>query len=438
MKVILTPSPLRGELYAIPSKSHVHRLLICAALASAPTLLRCPPTSAVDINATINCLAALGARITRVSEGFRVIPIDRENLPKSAVLPVVESGSTLRFMLPVVCALGVSGRFEMAGRLPKRPLSPLDRQLKEGGVKLWWEGENILLTQGRLAPGSYTLPGNISSQYITGLLLALPLLGGQSTLEVTGAVESEDYIKMTLDAIGEFGFTPSVKEGRYILDSPWPFVSPGEVAAEGDWSNAAFWLSAGAMPGGDITLRGLNRESSQGDREVALILERMGARVEWKGDSIRVREGARRGVEIDARPIPDAIPVLSVVAAVSEGRTLMANAGRLRIKESDRLSATAQTLNALGGKARETRSLSFTANDLLSPEPDNLIIEGLPRLVGGSVEGFGDHRMAMMAGVAAGGCTGPITLTGAEAVSKSYPHFWEDMKLVGGRVEIYE
>ena len=424
MRVTVAPGGVKGEVSAVPSKSHLHRLLICAALCDAPTLVHSPPTAAEDITATIGCLSALGAKIERVAQGFAVTPIDRARLPAQATLPCGESGSTLRFMLPVVAALGVTGRFELHGRLPQRPLAPLDAQLTGGGVRLSWEVPGVLRCEGKLAPGEYTLPGNISSQYVTGLLLALPLLEGESGLTVTPPIESEDYIAMTLDAMARFGLTPPLVDGRYQITGRAAFRSPGEVSAEGDWSNAAFWLCAGALPGGDIRCRGLSASSSQGDREICEILTRMGAQVSWEGDTLRVREGERRGIEIDGRATPDLIPVLCVVAALSQGETVVKNAARLRLKESDRLTATAQTLNALGAKVTE--------------EESGLRIQGVPRLAGGEADSWGDHRIAMMAAIASAGCEGPVTITGGQAVRKSYPSFWEELAALGKQVSGHE
>jgi len=422
--VTVWPGAIKGEVRAIPSKSHLHRLLICAALCARPTLVRSPPTAAEDITATIACLSALGAKIERVTGGLAVTPIDRAKLPAQATLPCGESGSTLRFMLPVVAGLGVSGRFEMAGRLPQRPLAPLDEQLTGGGAKLSWEASGVLRCEGKLSPGEYTLPGDISSQYITGLLLALPLLDGESGLTVTPPIESEDYIAMTLQAMAGFGLTPPLAAGRYRISGGAALNSPGEISAEGDWSNAAFWLCAGAMPGGDIACRGLSAQSSQGDREILHILERMGARVSWEGDTLRVREGTRKATEIDGRATPDLIPVLCAVAALCQGETVVKNAARLRLKESDRLSATAQTLNALGAKVTE--------------EESGLRVQGVPGLMGGDADSWGDHRIAMMAAIATAGCESPVTITGGQAVRKSYPSFWEELAGLGKRVSIDE
>jgi len=424
MTVTVKPGQIAGDVTIIPSKSHLHRLLIAAALADGETFLRSGQTEAEDVEATIACLQALGAEIVRRAGGFQVKPIDRTKLPESAILPVRESGSTLRFMLPIVCALGVQGEFHMAGRLPERPMEPLDRELTQKGIRLWKKSSDILCTEGQLRSGAFELPGDISSQYITGLLLALPLLAGDSHLIVHEPIESEDYIEMTQEVLETFGGLPEKRGNRYQMKGSEIFRSPGTTLVEGDWSNAAFWLVAGAMPGGNIRLGGLNPESKQGDKEVCAILRRMGANVTWENGIITVTEGVRRSTEIDAAGVPDLIPVLSAIAAVCEGTTIVRNAARLRIKESDRLTATAQTLNALGAKVKEL--------------PEGLEITGVPRLIGGAVDSWGDHRIAMTAAIASAACENPVTITGAEAVRKSYPQFWRELERLDKHLTIEE
>ena len=422
MKVTVNPGGIAGHVQAIPSKSNLHRLLICAALADRATVIRSAPTEAVDIHATISCLAALGAEITRREDGFNVIPLNRSKIPANCVLPCAESGSTLRFMLPVACALGANAEFHMHGRLPQRPLAPLDGLLTAHGIELSFPKLDVLRATGQLTPGRFSLPGNVSSQFISGLLMALPLLAGDSEIAVEGVVESMDYITMTTDTLGVFGQAPGFDGGVYRITSGRPFAGPGTVAAEGDWSNGAFWLCAGAMPGGDITQSGLRPDSAQGDREVCNILARMGADIHWGEDGLRVSENTRRGTEIDARAIPDLIPVLAAVAAVSEGTTVVRNAARLRLKESDRLASTAQVLNSLGARVTE--------------DADGLRIEGVPKLRGGVVDSWGDHRIAMMAAVASAACAEPVTITGAQAVNKSYPAFWDVLRQLGKAVQV--
>lgn len=441
MKVTILPGRITGEISAIPSKSHLHRLLIYAAFANNDTLISCRDTEAEDIFATIECLSALGAVIGRNEDGFAVTPIERDSLKaasdKTFAFPCGESGSTLRFMLPIVCALGIRGAFEMKGRLPERPLAPLDAQLHNHGIRLWRDKPSVLNCEGQLQHGNdYNIPGDISSQFISGLLMGLSLLKKPSRLTVSGTTESAGYIELTLETAEAFGKKPEVSKSYYdnelntcfdtrgntvyIVGGEGDFKSPGYVETEGDWSNGAFWLCAGAMPRGNIRLTGLRKDSIQGDREIYLILSKMGAGISWENEGIRVKEDKRHSMEIDCTQIPDLVPVLAAVACVGSGLTTFQNASRLRIKESDRLTATAKTLSALGANICETS--------------DKLMVEGVPILRGGTVDAHGDHRIAMMAAIASAACTQLITVTGAQAVNKSYPNFWKDLALLGKKV----
>ena len=408
---------LSGSIAAIPSKSQAHRLLICAALADAPSQVQCSGTSA-DILATVRCLQAFGADIRAIPGGFLVNPVGSDE--KSELLQPGESGSTLRFLLPVAGALGYSGLCRMEGRLPQRPLAPLDAELMSHGMRLQRCAEDVLALSGSLRSGAYTLPGNMSSQYISGLLFALPLLPGDSTLTVTGKRESVDYIDMTLRALRRYGICVEETEYGYWIPGGQVYHPPMEAVVEGDWSNAAFWLSAGALSRAGVTMTGLDPESPQGDKEILSILRRFGAEVQCSGDSVTVRGGNLKGIELDASNVPDLVPVVSIVAAGAAGETRITGAARLRIKESDRLEAVRTLLTALGGTVQEL--------------PDGLIIQGGKPLQGGIVSAFGDHRIAMSAAVAAMLAQGPVIVTGAQAVEKSYPAFWVDYQRLGGKV----
>lgn len=422
MIVSMKPGTIIGEISAIPSKSHLHRLLICGALADKPTVIKCQHTGADDIKATVACLEAIGATIKWLVDGFEITPIDFNQLPEECVLPCKESGSTFRFMLPVVCALGITGEFQMEGRLPDRPLAPLDEQLINKGIKLTRPTGTTLRCEGQLEAGLYQLPGDVSSQYISGLLMALPLLDASSTLTISGDIQSKDYIAITRDAQMAFGVEHTLTNQTYIIGGNSTYKSSSVLVADGDWSNGAFMLACGAMPGGRVTLKGMNPNSFQGDRRMVDILERIGANVSWHGDAVTVTEGTRRGVEIDAGEIPDLIPVISAILSVANGVSHITNARRLRIKESDRLATTASTLNALGANIKELE--------------DGLIITGVPALKGGTVDAHIDHRIAMTAAVASLACTEPVILTGAEAVNKSYPKLWVDFEKLGKKLEI--
>ncbi len=412
-----------GQIAAIPSKSHAHRLLIASALCGQKTEILCPVTSK-DIDATADCLRAMGTDITRTSRGF--LTEGRPSL-SPAELCVRESGSTLRFLLPVLGALGISARLQMEGRLSKRPLSPLYEELCRHGMTLSPQGSNPLRVSGQLAAGEYTIDGGVSSQYITGLLLALPMLHETSRLVITGRLESRPYVDITLKVLKSFGI--EIKETlRPAEDVASVFEIPGAAwessaaqpvtSVEGDWSNAAFFLAAGALTDKPVTVTGCDLSSPQGDRAIAELLREFGAIVETGEDSITVRRGTLTGISIDAANIPDLVPILSVVAAYAEGTTVIRNIERLRIKESDRVATVTELLTHLGSHCTATES--------------ELRIEGSPSLPGGTVSSHNDHRIAMAAAIASLGTTGPVEILDPMAVTKSYPGFYEDFaKLLG-------
>lgn len=394
MDLTLTPRQLHGSIAAIPSKSQAHRLLLCAAFADGPTFLHCPDTNR-DIEATADCLRALGSDIRRTAEGYAVVPIGET--PGTARLCCGESGSTLRFLLPVAAALGVDAIFRMEGRLPQRPLSPLWEELEAHGCALEWIGEGSLRCCGQLQPGSYRIRGDVSSQFITGLLYALSLLPEESRLEITGKAESRPYIDMTLQALSAFG-AEIAPQGASCRIRPARLHTPGTLTVEGDWSNAAFWLAAKAL-GSSIEVTGLAPDSPQGDRLVIRLLEQL-----------------ERFAQIDAAQTPDLVPVLAVAAGAKQG-ALFTNAARLRLKETDRLQTTAAMINCLGGRA-------LVEGDTLRVFPTGY--------AGGTVDAANDHRIAMAAAIAATVSKGAVTVLGAQCVEKSYPGFWRDYELLGG------
>ena len=431
----IEPAPLAGTVPAIPSKSMAHRIIIAAALANGVTEVACDATCA-DIDATVRCLTALGARIERTPGGFTVHPVpksvERGLLRACAgrTLDCGESGSTLRFMLPVACALGADASFTGAGRLSARPLEPLAGELIAGGCNLEGLGGFPLCTAGRLRPGRFELPGNVSSQYVSGLLLAAPLLPGTTEVSVTGVLESGPYIDLTVDVLASFGVTVEVRRGATPAGLPHTlfrvdgqaYRTPGRISVEGDWSNAAFWLCAGALGTRAVTVRGVSAGSVQGDRAVLGALMLFGAKGRRSADASTIRPDRLRGIELDAHDIPDLVPVLSAVAACAEGTTRITGCARLRIKESDRLATTASELGALGAD--------------IAVDGDSLVIQGKERLRGGQVDSCNDHRIAMMAAIAATRCEDVVEIRGAEAVDKSYPGFFAHYRALGGHVEL--
>ena len=414
MNVTIQPGPRQGRVRIPASKSQAHRLLLCAALGEGETELLCGGLSA-DIRATMDCLRALGAGIWQEGERLRVKPI--RTAPRSCALPCGESGSTLRFLLPQAGALGTEAVFHRKGRLPQRPLRPLDEELRSHGMKLREEGE-ALYASGMLTAGDYTLPGNVSSQFISGLLMALPQLPGDSRLTVTGDLESAGYVAMTEDALAESGIRWQRTGQVWSIPGGQRFRPPRLCQVEGDWSNAAFFLCAGALSRRGVTVEGLSLRSSQGDQAVLRLLRRFGAEVTEREGAVTVRSGMLHGITVDAGPIPDLIPTLSVVAAASVGDSRMENARRLRDKESDRLEGTAALIRDLGGSARV--------------EGDTLIIHGRGGLRGGNASVLGDHRLAMAAAIAACACRESVTVDDSRCVEKSYPRFWEDFRQLKG------
>jgi len=417
MNVTLNRPVPSGYIDAIPSKSHAHRLLICAALADRPTRIRCPQTNN-DIDATARCLTALGAKIDYDGEWFDVTPIDRSAKNEEddfAILNCGESGSTLRFMVPVVLALGRNVKFQMEGRLPTRPMSPLREVLIEHGAVLSDAGSNPLSVSGKLRGGDFTFDGGISSQFTTGLLLALPLLNESASVTLTGKVESRPYIDLTLASMKSFRVTP-VDDGNRFTVGPSNYLSPRSVTVEGDWSNAAFMLCCGALSHDGVTVGGLNINSTQGDREVLNILKHFGADCAVTENGIAVKKNTLSGIEIDAADIPDLVPVLSTIASVAHGTTVIKNCQRLRLKESDRLATVSEMLGNLGAD--------------IKIDGDSLIIDGKEMLQGGTAQSYNDHRIVMSAAVASCVCINSVTIVDAEAVNKSYPAFFGDLEKI--------
>ena len=386
MDLTIYPKKLSGIVNAIPSKSQAHRLLICAAFADGPTTLICPETND-DIQATAICLNALGADIRRSDSGYEIIPV--KSIPNEALLDCGESGSTLRFLLPIVGALGVDATFRMGGRLPSRPLSPLWEEMERMGCRLSRPSENTIRCQGKLIAGDYFIDGGISSQFITGLLFAAALIDGKCQITVTGNLESKPYVDLT-------------KQALQIFQAP-NFHTPGCVTVEGDWSNSAFFLAAQQL-GSAVTVTNLQTDSLQGDRMVATLLPQL-----------------ENHCEIDAKDIPDLVPILSVVAAAQNG-AVFTGIHRLRLKESDRVESVIHMIKNLGGKAEA--------------DENTLTVYGTG-LKGGTVDSMNDHRIAMSAAIASTVCTEPVTILGAQCVSKSYPHFWEEFSRLGGKYEQY-
>lgn len=431
MNITLLPSKIGGSVRVPTSKSEAHRLLIAAALSalySDMTVIKthyieCTDTNE-DIDATVRCLCGIGAKICRADNGFYVTPITPESLKgveSGVVIDCGESGSTLRFILPIIPALRLNVKIRMHGRLPARPLSPLDGELMAHGAIISLEGEDLLCVHGNLDRGdSFSIRGDISSQFVSGLLFALPLLPKNCTLTVAGKIESAPYIHMTLDALSKF--TDKVRgELPKLTIAKCGSSSDCALNASGDWSGAAFWLAAGVVGNRPIRLTGLSLDTHQGDFAVIDVLRSFGAGIEIADGVIIAYPSRLIGTSVDASQIPDLVPIIATVASVAEGETHIFGAQRLKLKESDRLESVSRMLSDLGADVRML--------------DDGLILHGVSRLCGGCVDSFSDHRIAMSACVASTLCTAPVTVLGAECVAKSYPAFWQDYKALGGVIE---
>lgn len=419
--MIVTPSPLSGQITAPPSKSAAHRALIAAMLADGDSRLFNVEHSQ-DIDVTLSAIQTLGARVREETDAggrLRLTITGGRPRPAEAVIRCGESGSALRFLVPVALALGGETTFEGTGRLPRRPMEPYFALFDRHGVgyRRPAEASLPLAVEGPLRPGQFALPGGVSSQFVTGLMLALPILPGESVIKITGPLESGGYVELTRAVLSEFGV-------RIEADGPDRYRVPGgqryapaAYAVEGDWSQAAFFLTAGAL-GGDVRVDGLRMDCAQGDRVIVDILRSMGGDVRTGDGWARARRSALRGRDVDVSQCPDLAPAVAAALALAEGEGRVTGAGRLRLKESDRIASITETLGRLGANIRD--------------EGDVIWVRGAPSLRGGAADSCGDHRIAMMAACVSGRCENAVNLTGAEAVNKSYPGFWDDLVRLGG------
>ena len=419
------PHKLKGDIKIPPSKSIAHRAVICAALSDGISRLTNIDYSD-DIIATVKAMKSLGAVIVKKEDYLEVIGINckdnkvKYNLDNERTIDCNESGSTLRFIVPIASLFDGANRFIGRGNLGKRPLDTYYRIFDEQGIKYTYkEGILDLKTEGKLHAGEFKVKGNISSQFITGLLFTLPLLDGDSKIIITTEMESKGYIDLTLSAIKVFGVEIINNDYKEFIVKGNQKYRSRDYRVEGDYSQAAFFLCADAL-GNDVTANDLKLDSLQGDKEVIDILERMGVKFESRNLGLigKVNESLKSTV-IDGSQCPDIIPVIALVASLSEGTTEIINAERLRIKECDRLSAVSSELNKLGADIKEKQ--------------DGLIIKGVKKLKGGAeVWSHKDHRIAMTLAIASTVCDEPIVIKDYECVSKSYPRFWEDFKSIGG------
>lgn len=409
MDIKITPKKLSGGVTVPPSKSVAHRLIICAAFAKGRSVIENIYPSK-DIIATAQAMKAFGAEISL--ENGRAVVDGIGEVPQKAVVDCNESGSTLRFLIPVAAALGVETVFtgNLESKLPERPITPYLEELPKHNVRFDYNYTMPFTVSGRLEAGMFEIGGDISSQFITGLILAASLLEDDSEIVLTSHLESKPYVDITVSALAEFGLRVEETERGYYIKGGQKYTAKN-VTCEADYSQAAFFYVANAI-GSGIDVRGLSDKSAQGDKKIVEICEKL---------VYNDNNGDLKGFRLDCSDIPDLVPVLTVLASFCEGKSEIFNVARLRIKECDRLEAISQCVNKIGGRVEAFE--------------DRLVITGVESFEGGEVESFNDHRIAMSMAVASTRCKNPLVVNGAQCVSKSYPNFWEDFKSLGGVFE---
>lgn len=405
MDILIKPSVLKGKVDIPASKSVAHRMLICAALADGQSAITGLNYSK-DIDATIDAMSSFGAEFLIGQHNSNTLCVSGiQNIPKKAIIDCNESGSTLRFIIPVAAALGVETEFHGRGRLPQRPIDIYIRELSKHGITFDYNNTMPFTMSGQLTSGVYEIEGNVSSQFITGLLFALPLVEGDSEIVLTSHLESRPYVDITTDILERFGISIAETENGFKIKGGQKYT-PHDECVEGDYSQAAFFYVANALSS-EIEIGNLNYNSVQGDKKIIDIISKI------------KRDGF---FETDCSDIPDLVPVLAVLASFGEKKSVIYNAERLKIKESNRLETTAALINNIGGDVEIT--------------DDGLIICPTKNMNGGIVDSYGDHRIVMAAAVAALRCNGNVTIKGAEAVKKSYPNFFDDYKNLGGKADV--
>lgn len=427
MKIKIRPGKLNGTIEIPPSKSYSHRTVIAAALAESGKKSKIDNLKfSVDITTTTDIMENWGAEIERFESALDIVGNGGKVVPRDKYVQCNESGSTIRFLIPVGITSENELVFDGKGKLVDRPLDSYYKIFKEQGLKYETIGGKLPLTvNGKLKPGNYEIDGNISSQFITGLLYALPLLEGDSKLIINKNLESKGYVDLTLEILKLAGIEIVNNDYKSFDIRGNQTYKPFDYTVEGDYSQVAFWIVAGIISANrdnEVKCLHVNKNSLQGDREIIEIVTRMGAKLEIFDDYVIVKPSKTKGTVIDISQCPDIGPVLTVLAALSEGETRIINGERLRIKESDRITSIKTELNKLGGNVSE--------------EGDSLIIQGVEGFRGGiTVNAWNDHRIAMSLAIASTRCEKEIILEEAESVRKSYPHFWDDFVKMGGEIE---
>lgn len=428
--IIIEPKKLSGIVNVPPSKSLSHRGIICAGLSEDVSVVENLIYSD-DIITTIEAMKQFGMQVLgeeKVGERYRLTLQNKQMtnlkannykvISEASTIHCSESGTTIRFLMPFFTLSSAPMTFTGKGRLGERPYETFYKILRQQDIP--YQTTNGLLPvtiEGTLMPGVFQMAGNVSSQFISGLLLVLPLLSEDSTIELTTPLESKGYVDLTLDTSQKFGVNVEMPDAQTFSIKGNQAYRGSEYAVEGDYSQAAFWLVAGSL-GNNVELKGMQKTSLQGDHAILEIVERIGGKIIWGQDNVKAIQSDLSTVTVDASQCPDLVPILTVLLSMGSGTSEIINAGRLRIKESDRLKAICTELNKMGGEVEELE--------------EGLRINGVKGFKGAKVDSWNDHRIAMALAIAATLADGPVEITGFEAVKKSYPMFWEDYEKLGG------
>lgn len=417
MDILVTPSSISGKVQAVASKSDAHRAIICAALADRQTEIFIPELSD-DIKATLSCVEAMGAKIDTDNGMYTITPItDAERTP---IINCGESGSTLRFLLPVATLICGNPVFMGEGRLPERPMDTIIDLLEEKGI-VFSKRKLTFSTTGSFVAGRYRISGSVSSQFISGLLFALPILDGDSEIELSSPLESSLYVDMTINTLKRFSVNIIKTENGFRVPGNQKYISSGKYIVEGDWSGSSFMLVAGAF-GKEACVLGLDINSTQSDKAILSVLKNAGADIIVENNIVTVRKSKLNAFSLDVSECPDIFPIAAILACGAKGESRLYNAKRLRFKESDRIEAVKNLIKSLGGVAIDTE--------------DSLTIFGSGELVGGECDSVNDHRIAMSAAVASCICKEKVFIKGAQCINKSYPDFIRDFRNLGGIVDV--
>lgn len=420
MDISIKPNLLSGIVDIPASKSIMHRVLICASLSKGKSIISNAYLSQ-DIKATIQCLQHLGASFKFLGDKIQVCGI--KNIPCSAVFDCGESASTIRFLIPISMALGIEGKFIGSGQLIHRPLNTYVETFKNKEVQFRYNGSLPAFCSGKLKPGNYIIRGNVSSQFITGLLFALPLLDGDSSITVIPPFESKSYINITLSCLKAFGIE-IIQDGlKYHIKGNQRYKAV-DYYVESDYSQVAFFLVANAL-GSNIKAKSFSLNSCQGDSNIINIFKKIGIDCTFNNGILSTDVKDTKSFDINASDIPDLVPILCILASFCNGNSTISNVYRLKTKESDRILSIIDIITKLGGKI------------YYNEEDDKIYIHGnVTKFNHCTLNTYNDHRIAMCSAIASTVCNDKVNILGADCVNKSYPTFFEVFKNLGGEYNV--